>query len=1001
MSLQPGFSLPMLDLKTKLLITIGAVFLLSFGILTYLDYQNTRKAIVLELVNEARLIRGMMAATRRVYRHQFMISGIPLNDKTVGLLPAHALSRISEEFKQSITSGLSFNNVSDRPRNPDLLADNIEMEAIQYFRRNADVDERMVPFTAKGKPFYHFASPIWVTKDCLLCHGKQENAPSSIRALYKNAYEYKLGELRGILSIKLPAEEMEKRAITQLWNSSFSYLFGFIVTFLAVFLLIKQTLLTRITRLTKATSELAGGNYAARLTTRGNDEIAQVSSAFNAMAEAIQNRTDDLEESELRTRAIVEAAGDGILLIDSDGIIRDFNPAAGRIFGFTSRTIIGKPLALLLPNEISLSSKEGLKELFCLSDGCQYNQERIEVTGQHRDGSLLPIDLIMTPVQIRDEQLYLAMVQDISIRKEAELAVQQKQEFLQSVIDGVIDPIMVIRSDYQIIMMNKAARKNLPDTSIPDGHYFCYQVSHGRETPCSGENHPCPLKEVMTTSKPVTLIHEHQCGSGGTRLYELDASPYQGNDGQLIGIIETSKDITERLATERQLRENEAQLRHQAHHDALTGLPNRVLFHDRLDHAMRKAHRVNRQVAVLFLDLDRFKNINDGLGHDVGDGMLKEVALRLQEAIRGDDTVARLGGDEFVIILEELLDPGSAASVATKCLKSLSKKMVIKGIEIFPTVSIGISLFPDDDVSVDGLMKCADAAMYRAKDAGRNTFQFYTSDMNDQTIRLLLLEGSLRHALDEEQLQLYYQPKFDITNRRLIGMEALIRWHHPEKGLISPADFIPLAEDTGMIVSIGEWVIKTACKQLALWKGTEFRHLHIAVNISARHFNKSLLKTIARELSTNNLSPDLLELEITESVLMDNADAAVKTLTQIRDMGISLAIDDFGTGYSSLSYLKRFPISSLKIDRSFVKDVIEDNNDAAIVTSIVALAKHMDLMVTAEGVETEEQLAFIKKLGCDYGQGYLLGRPVPVNEFESRYLIKRPNYLKPVTEKQP
>ncbi|MCW8945290.1 MAG: EAL domain-containing protein [Sedimenticola sp.] len=979
----------MLDLKSKLLITIGTVFLLSFGILTYLDYQNTRKEIVSELVSEARLIRGMMAATRRVYRHQFMISGIPLNDKTVGLLPAHALSRISEEFRQSITSGLSFNNVSDRPRNPDLLADAIEMEAIQYFRRNADTDERMVPFTAKGKPFYHFASPIWVTKDCLLCHGKLEDAPDSIRALYKNAYEYKLGELRGILSIKLPAEEMESRAMKQVWNSSLSYFFGFIVTFFAVFLLIKQTILTRITRLTKATTELAGGNYSTRLHSRGIDEIAQVSAAFNVMAEAIENRTYDLEESEQRTRAIVEAAGDGILLIDSEGLIGDANPAAGRIFGFAIKTLIGKPLSLLLPNEISLSNREGLKQLFCQTEWSPFKQERIEVTGQHRDGSLLPIDLIMSPVQIHDTQFYLAMVQDISIRKEAEHAIQQKQEFLQSVIDGVIDPIMVIRSDYRIIMMNQAARKNLPDKNTPDENHYCYQVSHDRDTPCSGADHPCPLKEVMDTGKPVTLVHEHQHAAHGSRLFELDASPYWGSNGKLTGIIEISKDITERLATERQLRENEAQLRHQAHHDALTGLPNRVLFHDRLDHAMRKAHRVNRLVAVLFLDLDRFKNINDGLGHDVGDGMLKEVAVRLQKAIRGDDTVARLGGDEFVIILEEILDPGSAAAVATKCLKSISKKMVIKGIEIFPTVSIGISLFPDDDVSVDGLMKCADAAMYRAKDAGRNTFQFYTSDMNDQTIRLLLLEGSLRHALDEEQLQLYYQPKFDISNRKLIGMEALIRWHHPEKGLISPADFIPLAEDTGMIVAIGEWVIKTACKQLALWRKAEFNRLHIAVNISARHFNKSLLKTIARELSTNNLSPDLLELEITESVLMDNADAAVKTLTQIRDMGISLAIDDFGTGYSSLSYLKRFPISSLKIDQSFVKDVIEDNNDAAIVSSIVALAKNMDLMVTAEGVETEAQLAFIKQLGCDYGQGYLLGRPVPVDEFESRYMKKK------------
>jgi diguanylate cyclase (GGDEF)-like protein/PAS domain S-box-containing protein len=982
--------LVMLDLKSKLLITIGTVFLISFGVLTYIDYQNTRNEIVAALTNEARSIRGMMAATRRVYRHQFMISGLPLNETTVGFLPAHALTRISQEFTQWVTSGLTFNNVSDRPRNPALMADAVEMEAIQYFRRNEDKKERMVPFTSNGKSFYHFSTPIWITKDCLQCHGKREDAPPSIRDKYDLAYDYQLGELRGILSIKLPAEVLEKRAINQAWNSSLSYLLGFIFTFLAVFLLLKQTILIRIAKLTRAATDLAAGNYSVRLHSNGTDEIQQVSSAFNAMAEAIELRTEDIEESEQRTRAIVEAAGDGILLIDIEGVIRDFNPAAGRIFGFSPQAIIGKPLSLLLPNEISLNQPEGLKQLLKLTDNKDFNQERIEVTGQHFNGSLFPLDLIMTPVQIREEQLYLAMIQDISIRKQAEQAIQEKQAFLQSVIDGVIDPIMVIRSDYRIIMMNQAASKYIPTGKTAEDEHFCYQLSHNKTTPCDGEEHPCPLKEVMATGKPVTMVHEHQCSKYGSRLFELDASPYWESNGFLSGIIEISKDITERLKTERQLRDNEARLRHQAQHDALTGLPNRVLFHDRLDHAMRKAHRTGTQVAVLFLDLDRFKNINDGLGHDVGDGMLKEVAMRLQEAIRGDDTVARLGGDEFVIIIEEISDLNNVAAVATKCLKKLSQKMVIKGIEVFPTVSIGISLFPDDGISVDGLMKCADSAMYRAKDAGRNIFQFYTSDMNDQTIKLLLLEGSLRHALEEDQLQLYYQPKFELASSKLIGMEALIRWHHPEKGIISPADFIPLAEDTGMIVAIGEWVIKTACQQLALWKNTAFEKLHIAVNISARHFNPSLLKNIGEELYVNQLSPELLELEITESVLMDNADAAVSILNQIREMGISLAIDDFGTGYSSLSYLKRFPISSLKIDRSFVKDVIEDNNDAAIVSSIVALAKNMDLLVTAEGVETKEQLAFIKKLGCHYGQGYLLGRPVPVREFETRYLNKKP-----------
>lgn len=860
----------MLDLRSKLLITIGSVFLAAFGILTYIDYQDTRKEIAESLLNEARSMRGMMAATRRVYRHQFMVSGLPMNEQTVGFLPAHALSRISKEFSTWITSGLSFNNVSDRPRNPELKADKVEMQAIEYFRNNPDKQERMVPFTTpQGKSFYHYSSPLWITKDCLKCHGRPSDAPPGIREMYQTSYDYQLGDLKGILSIKLPAEELERRAVQQVWNSSLNYLLGFICTFLAVFLLIKRTVLNRIAALTSATTRLATGDYTTRVIPSGNDEIAQVGAAFNAMTEAIAVRTQHLQESEL--------------------------------------------------------------------------------------------------------------------------AIREKQQFLQSVIDGVIDPIMVIRKDYRVIMMNRAARAHLPSDAPAEKIYKCYEVSHNRDTPCSGRDHPCPLQQVLESEEPVTLIHEHHFANNEPRLFELDASPFWERDGILMGIIETSKDITDRLATEQQLRDNQARLSHLAQHDVLTGLPNRLLFHDRLEHAMHKAHRNKHLVAILFLDLDRFKNINDGLGHDVGDGMLKEVSKRLQQAMREDDTVARLGGDEFVIILEELTDPGSAAGVAAKCLTTLSRRMVINGIEIFPTVSIGISLFPEDSTSVDGLMKCADTAMYRAKDAGRNSFQFYTRDMNDQTIKLLLLEGSLRHAISENQLCLYYQPKIDLENNRLIGMEALIRWNHPEKGLISPADFIPLAEDTGMIIPIGEWVIQEACRQIKAWQMRGFDQLHVAVNISARHFNPMILETITRTLAENDLEPRFLELEITESVLMNNADSAVQILMQLREMGISLAIDDFGTGYSSLSYLKRFPIASLKIDRSFVMDMTEDSNDAAIVSSIVALAKNMDLQVTAEGIETSRQLEVIKRLGCDYGQGYLLGRPAPAEEFEQHYLL--PNLI--------
>ncbi|MCW8906171.1 MAG: EAL domain-containing protein [Sedimenticola sp.] len=980
----------MLDLKSKLLFTIGTVFLISFGILTYFDYRNTRQEIAQALTNEARLIRSMMTATRRVYRHQLMISGLPLDGTTLGFLPAHALSRVSNEFSRLVTSGLTFNNVSDRPRNSELMADRVELEAMDYFRHNPDARERLVPFDSRdGEPYYHFAAPLWITRDCLKCHGKPEDAPPGIREIYNASYHYELGDLKGILSIKLPARELEQRAISQVWESSFNYLVGFILTFLAVFLLLKRTLLGRIATLTRASESLAGGNYGTRIDLTGSDEISQVSAAFNSMAEAIAERTRNLEENEQRTRSIFQSAGEGMLLVSDDGLIRDHNRAAESIFGFTAEQLSEQPLTCLLPEQLSPVERRRLLRIVSHSDPGDRTRQRIEITGRRRSGEHFPMELNISQVKIGSRTLYLSIIEDISERKQAEQVIQEKQQFLQSVIDGVIDPIMVIGEDYRVIMMNRSARDNVPAQFRALSTHYCYQVSHNRDTPCSGNEHPCPLKQVLSNRRAVTLLHEHHTRELGLRRIELDASPYRDSSGRLRGIIEVSKDITERLETEEQLRDNEVRLSHLAQHDVLTGLPNRLLFHDRLEHAMHKARRSGHQVAVLFLDLDRFKNINDGLGHDVGDGMLREVASRLLRVIRDEDTVARLGGDEFVIILEDIPDASSASSVARKCLAALSQKMLIKGIDIFPTVSIGIALFPEDEQSVDGLMKCADAAMYRAKDGGRDSFQFYTRDMNDRTISLLRMEGSLRHALEKQQLLLHYQPKYDLRKRELVGMEALVRWQHPEKGLIPPADFIPLAEDTGMIVAIGEWVLDEACRQLREWHETGFRRLQVAVNISARHFNPSLLETLDQVLMKTGLEPECLELEITESVLMENAEAAVVTLHQIRNRGIALAIDDFGTGYSSLSYLKQFPIGSLKIDRSFVQDVMQDSNDSAIVSSVVALARNMDLQVTAEGIETEEQLRFIQDSGCDFGQGYLLGRPVDASRFEALHLRPR------------
>lgn len=469
----------------------------------------------------------------------------------------------------------------------------------------------------------------------------------------------------------------------------------------------------------------------------------------------------------------------------------------------------------------------------------------------------------------------------------------------------------------------------------------------------------------------------------GGKVSVILSLPVSNTEGSLESIPVSILDITERKWAEQRLRDSEARLNYLAYHDILTDLPNRLLFQDRLQHAMFKAHRAAHQVAILFMDLDRFKTINDSLGHEVGDRFLQVVAHRLHNCMRQGDTVARLGGDEFVVILEQFKDMKEIVLVAQKILQTLSLPTIIKNHELSVTTSIGISLYPDDSEDVEGLMRCADMAMYRAKERSRNNYQFYSSEMSRGAVELLLLEGELRKAIPQDQLVVHYQPQFDLINRRLIGMEALVRWQHPRRGMIAPNDFMPLAEETGLIVPIGEWVMRTACAQNKAWQEAGYSPFRVAVNISGRQFGqKSLVQTVDQILFESGLAAKYLELELTETAVMNDAESAVAALEALGCMGVTLAIDDFGTGYSSLSYLKRFPIHRLKIDRSFVHDCTVNNNDAAIVSSITALARSMEFEVIAEGVETAEQVRFLRQQGVDGGQGYLYSSPLPTERLE-------------------
>ncbi|OQY18170.1 MAG: hypothetical protein B6I36_07570 [Desulfobacteraceae bacterium 4572_35.1] len=493
---------------------------------------------------------------------------------------------------------------------------------------------------------------------------------------------------------------------------------------------------------------------------------------------------------------------------------------------------------------------------------------------------------------------------------------------------------------------------------------------------------------------------------------ELEAQGYAGmpvhsHTGEIIGVLsvlsrqpikrmERAEDVLtimasrvsaelEREQSEQRLRENETHLEFLAYHDVLTELPNRQLFRDRLQHAISRASLSGSQVAVLFLDLDRFKKINDSLGHELGDQLLCEVANRLKRCAGDVDTVARLSGDEFAIIVDHVVGVENVIVIVEQIRKALSDVITIEDYKLFVTASIGVSLYPRDGETVVALLKGADAAMFEAKDLGRDNYRFYTAGLNERAGELLMLESALREAVELNRLVVYYQPQVDMINNTVVGLEALVRWIHPEQGIISPADFIPLAEETGLIVPLGEWVLHQACVQGREWQRNGYPKLNISVNMSARQFGqKNIVDVVKNILEKTGFSAEYLDLEITESVLMNDVDGAIDTMSKLQQLGVRLSIDDFGTGFSSLAYLKRFPIDTLKIDQSFVRDIVSNSNDAAIATTIVDLARNMNLGVIAEGVEHEEQRDYLQSHGCRLGQGYLFSKPLPPDAIEKK-----------------
>jgi diguanylate cyclase (GGDEF)-like protein/PAS domain S-box-containing protein len=669
-------------------------------------------------------------------------------------------------------------------------------------------------------------------------------------------------------------------------------------------------------------------------------------------------------------RAFFDSSADAIMVM-RDGWIIEANPAALKLFGYNSKAMIGGqyPEQLSPPCQPDGQPSRD-KALAMIALMQQTGHQRFEWLHLNHVRQQFWTEVSLTRVRANDDWLVYAVIRDISGRKAAE----QSLHLAAQVFESGCEAVMITDQHQKIISINQAftALTGYPAEQV---------IGNTPQLFCSGKHDNAFYQKLWADLKANgrwqgEIWDRHHDGHHYPLWLSITA--VRDSEERVTNYIAMFSDISVRKASEEYTR-------HLAEHDFLTDLPNRVLLLDRMGQALGTAHRNQTQIAVLYLDLDRFKYINDSLGHTVGDKLLQTVAERLRKCVRGVDTVSRHGGDEFVVMLADIGGVGQAAHIATNIMLALAQPYRIDDFEFAITASIGISIYPDDGDDIETLIRNADTAMYHAKESGRNSYQFYSDEMNVRIMERITLENSLKKALGNQEFVLQYQPELEMRSGKVIGAEALIRWNHPDFGLLTPSRFIAIAEDCGLLVPIGDWVLRNACRQARVWRDKGWPMV-VSVNISILQFrHKNLLQSIADALDAAGLEPGYLELEITEELLMDNAGSALDTLNALKRIGVRLAIDDFGTGYSSLNYLRRFPIDKLKIDQSFVHDISDDPDDTAIISAIIVMARSLHFKVIAEGVETDAQFSFLAAQGCDECQGNYLGPPMLPTEM-GRYL---------------
>lgn len=679
---------------------------------------------------------------------------------------------------------------------------------------------------------------------------------------------------------------------------------------------------------------------------------------------AVRRERRRTEQSLRQLSLVVKQAADSVFVTDPEGCIEYVNPAFEALTGYAEDEALGCNSSILRSDRHDDGFYHAMWQTIVRGDVF-----RGTLINRRKDGGLFYEDKTITPLTDEGGSIthFVSTGRDVTARVQAD----EERNRVVAILEATPDLVAIMKPDGALIYLNDSGRRRLgvkddEDVSSRSIQEFFPERVIDRMVEEIG---PEVYRNGVWSGETVLQI-----GEGREIPVSQVMLAHTDEDGEVEYLSTIIRDISE-------LKRFEARLQHRATHDRLTNLPNRFLLADRLGAALERAWRYGRHVAVVFLDLDNFKRVNDSLGHPAGDSVLQAVARRLQNCLRPTDTVARHGGDEFTVLLDDLAAEEGALVVLHKIHSAFERPVISGTHEIYITFSAGIAVYPQDARDVEDLLRNADTAMYRAKLAGPSQYSFYAADMNARSHELLSLEADLRHALARREFRLYYQPQVELAEGGIIGMEALIRWLHPRHGLISPADFVPLLENTGLIGPVGEWVLRQACADLIACHEAGFPELRVSVNVSAVQFgDKELLDKVRRALKEEGVPPAALELELTENIVMRDPRAAAEILQALRAVGVRIAVDDFGTGYSSLNYLKNFPLDVLKIDQTFVSDLMDDSSDAAIVEASILFAQKLGLETVAEGVETCEQLDFLRRHGCQMAQGYHLSRPVPFAE---------------------